>query len=113
MPGNWQDTAVDATITPKDGHTYLTAWCRNENGDVRQSQLDLDEHIGDMQNKFSWLKSGFTQDALQNSIKFDFREGASQQPVLRARFALDAPEADINTAEHIRNHDGQLEFDLL
>lgn len=49
MPGNWQDSAVDATITPKDGHTYLTAWCRNENGDVRQSQLDLDEHIGDMQ----------------------------------------------------------------
>ena len=63
--------------------------------------------------KFSWFKNGFTRDALQDSIKFDFREGQDHQPVLRARFAPDAPEADINTAEHIRNNDGQLEFDIL
>ncbi|KAJ6102695.1 Cyanovirin-N [Penicillium sp. IBT 16267x] len=112
MPGNWQENAVDATIAHRNGHTVLMAWCRDGRGDVRQSQLDLDEHIGDMQNKFSWFRSGFTRDALQDSIRFDFREGASQQPVLRARFAPNAPEADINTAEHIRNNNGQLEFDL-
>lgn len=60
--------------------------------------------------KFTWNGSGFTHDADPKSVRFNFTEGAARQPILRARFR--GNEADLNTAEHIRNNGGHLEFDL-
>ncbi|KAJ5836400.1 CVNH domain-containing protein [Penicillium robsamsonii] len=112
MAGDWQNSSQDAEIVLMDGHTFLKAKCESQRGNLEDSHLDLDDHIGDVNNKFSWSGSGFTHDALRDSIKFNFTEGAAHQPILRARFGHNAPEADINTAEHIRNNNGRLEFDL-
>ncbi|KAF9885596.1 hypothetical protein FE257_012802 [Aspergillus nanangensis] len=112
MAGNWNGSSRNATVFERNGHTILKADCQDDHGRLVPSELDLDEHIGDdmRSNKFSWYQRGFTHDADPGSVRFNFNEGGAHQPILRARFR--ANEADINTAEHITNNNGRLEFDL-
>jgi hypothetical protein len=48
MAGNWQNSSQDAEIVLMDGHTFLKAKCRNRRGNLEDSRLDLDDHIGDI-----------------------------------------------------------------
>ena len=61
--------------------------------------------------RFQWGGHEFTEDA--RDIRFNAHEGSSRVPVLRAELRDDLgryEERDVNMAERIDNHDGNLEF---
>lgn len=47
MAGNWQDSSRFGETFLMDGHTILRAECRDLNNQYVQSELDLDDHVGD------------------------------------------------------------------
>ncbi|KAL1301912.1 hypothetical protein AAFC00_006090 [Neodothiora populina] len=92
-----------------DNH-ILRARLQTESGEWRESEIDLDNHIGNINGMFQWDSAGFSQTAQNAHFAI---EGGGQVPVLRAELFNEAGEPisrDVNLAERIENHDGQFVY---
>ncbi|CAG8049472.1 unnamed protein product [Penicillium salamii] len=93
-----------------DDDHILKATLRDENGDEQDSELNLNDIIGNNDGHFAWGGGGFLDSA--DEISFDL-EGDDNIPVLRAKLKDvegEEQDADINLAECIGNDNGQLVF---
>ncbi|OAL51445.1 Cyanovirin-N [Pyrenochaeta sp. DS3sAY3a] len=92
-----------------DGH-ILRARLQRADGEWNDSEIDLNNHIGNDNGNFFWDGEGFSNSA--ENIEFSI-EGDGEVPVLRA-VLFDAEgngEArDINLGERIGNNDGNFEY---
>ncbi|EAU29314.1 predicted protein [Aspergillus terreus NIH2624] len=92
------------------GHTHLQAQCLDEDGQWQNSDIDLDNVIGEERvvplDELVWGDQNFTAES--KSVNFAF-EQTPAQPILRATF-FDNNSAPKNTAERIANVDGHLVF---
>ncbi|KAI1649248.1 Cyanovirin-N [Daldinia loculata] len=98
-----QDIRVD------DGH-ILRARLRAEDGGEIDSEVDLNQFIGNDNGRFEWGGVNFSETARDVSFSI---EGGDSVPVLRAELQnLDGEwvGADINLGERISNDNGQFRF---
>jgi len=92
-----------------EGH-ILRARLRNGNGDLVDSELDLDHVLGNDGGRFQWGGEGFSGSA--EDVTFTI-EGEAQAPILRARLndgQGNLVDRDVNLGERIGNNDGQFHF---
>jgi len=92
-----------------EGH-ILRARLRNANGDLVDSELDLDHVLGNDGGHFQWGGAGFSGSA--QDVTFTI-EGEAQAPILRARLndgQGNLVDRDVNLGERIGNNDGQFHF---
>ncbi|KAJ5669878.1 hypothetical protein N7462_010948, partial [Penicillium macrosclerotiorum] len=104
---SFHESAV--SIELEEGHR-LKATLRHGDDEERDSELDLNDVIGNNNGEFVWGGENF-KDSAEN-IEFH-REGDDDVPVLRAvLYTIDGEgvSADINLAERITNQDGHLVF---
>ncbi|KAI5804601.1 Cyanovirin-N [Geopyxis carbonaria] len=93
-----------------DGH-ILQAALRTEDGEMRESQIDLNEFIGNDNGYFQWDGANFGASA--QNVSFNI-EGGGEVPVLRAELQDEEGNwtgADINLSERISNINGQFVFE--
>ncbi|KAI0113417.1 Cyanovirin-N [Daldinia grandis] len=98
-----QDIRVD------DGH-ILRARLRTEDGGEIDSEVDLNQFIGNDNGRFEWGGVNFSETARDVSFSI---EGGDSVPVLRAELQnLDGEwvGADINLGERISNDNGHFQF---
>ncbi|KAF2083806.1 Cyanovirin-N [Saccharata proteae CBS 121410] len=96
-------------IRIEDGH-ILKARLRAYDGELRDAEIDLDNHIGNQNGTFHWDGGNFSQSA--ENVHFAI-EGGGQVPVLRANLFNENGEAesrDVNLSERIENHDGRFVY---
>ncbi|EQB47658.1 Cyanovirin-N-like [Colletotrichum gloeosporioides] len=96
-------------IRVDDGH-ILRAALRNENGDLNETEIDLNNCLGNNDGHFEWNGNGYSNSA--EDIHFSI-EGGDNVPILRARlFNLggEAIDADCNLSERIGNDNGNFVF---
>ncbi|KAL7622170.1 hypothetical protein AAE478_007673 [Parahypoxylon ruwenzoriense] len=101
--------ATSEDIRLDDGHV-LKARLRNEEGDYNDTEIDLNQYIGNNDGRFEWGGENFSETA--EDISFSIEGGASV-PVLRARLQRQDGEysdADVNLAERFENQDGRFVF---
>ncbi|KAF3395799.1 Cyanovirin-N [Penicillium rolfsii] len=101
-----------SSIELEDGH-ILKATLRNEAGDEVESELDLNQIIGNDNGRFDWGGENFEHSAENIELTREERDEGEPIPVLRAYLGtLDGENvpADINLAERITNDDGYLKF---
>ncbi|OAL02816.1 Cyanovirin-N [Phaeosphaeriaceae sp. SRC1lsM3a] len=92
-----------------DGHV-LRARLQRVDGEWNDAEIDLNNHIGNIDGTFVWDGEGFSNSA--ENIYFSI-EGDGEVPVLRATL-LDVEgngqERDLNLAERIGNNDGEFSY---
>ncbi|KAK4464388.1 Cyanovirin-N [Cladorrhinum samala] len=97
-------------IRVDDGH-ILRARLKTEDGGEHDSEIDLNQYIGNNNGNFDWGGVNFSHSA--QNISFSI-EGADGVPVLRAELA-DAEgnyhARDINLSECIGNNNGNFSYD--
>ncbi|KAK3342738.1 Cyanovirin-N [Neurospora tetraspora] len=101
-------TAQEARIEQRDGHTYLLARLQREDGSWNDAIFNLDQIIGNEDGHFQWGGQNFTHSA--QDIRFDPKEGAAEQPILRAMLCDrngDYYPRDVNLTEIIENVNGE------
>ncbi|CCC06682.1 hypothetical protein SMACR_00708 [Sordaria macrospora] len=101
-------SAEDARIESRDGHTYLYARLRREDGEWNDAQFNLDSVLGNNDGHFQWGGQDFTGSA--RNISFDPKEGADDQPILRAELEDcngDWHSRDVNLTEIVENINGE------
>ncbi|KAJ5907166.1 uncharacterized protein N7473_004082 [Penicillium subrubescens] len=104
--------ASATSIELEDGH-ILKATLRNEEGDEVESELDLNDIIGNNNGSFEWGGENFQDSADEIEFTREERDEDEPIPVLRASLGnLDGENvpADINLAERITNENGHLKF---
>jgi hypothetical protein len=121
--------ASATSIDLEDGH-ILKATLRNSENDEVESELDLNEIIGNnnglshclrchfavlmyLPGSFEWGGENFQHSAEDIELTHEERDDGEAIPVLRATLGnLDGENvpADINLAERITNEDGNLKF---
>ncbi|CBY00831.1 hypothetical protein IAQ61_011742 [Plenodomus lingam] len=103
----FQHSAEDIRID--DGH-ILRARLRNAEGELNDSEIDLNNHIGNVDGNFVWDGENFSHSA--QDIEFTI-EADGEAAVLRASLS-DAEgnheTRDINLGERISNNDGNFEY---
>ncbi|QSZ35385.1 hypothetical protein DSL72_008255 [Monilinia vaccinii-corymbosi] len=90
-----------------DDNHILRARLRNEQGDWQDSELDLNNYLGNQNGMIHWDGQNFSHSA--ENVTFSI-EGGGQVPVLRAFLrSVDGEEfsRDVNLAERIRNDNGR------
>ncbi|GAQ33812.1 hypothetical protein ABZX51_003096 [Aspergillus tubingensis] len=100
-------TAEDISL--KDDH-ILVAKVANEEGEMVDSEFDLNSCIGNDEGRFLWGGNDFAGSAEEISFSI---EGEDNVPVLRAKLSNSEGEqfdADVNLAEHITNDNGELKY---
>ncbi|KAJ5381938.1 uncharacterized protein N7496_004366 [Penicillium cataractarum] len=104
--------ASATNIELEDGH-ILKATLLNSEGEEVDSELDLNEIIGNNNGSFEWGGENFQDSAEDIEFSRDERDDGEAIPVLRASLGNLEGEnvsADINLAERITNEDGHLKF---
>ncbi|KAJ1335022.1 CVNH domain-containing protein [Microdochium nivale] len=94
------DSAEDVTLQDN----ILRAMCRDANGDLQATEIDLNNHLGNANGEFQWGGGGWHGSATNYRL-----EG----PVLVAQLndGNDGwPEAKVDLGERISNDNGQLVF---
>ncbi|KAH8800484.1 CVNH domain-containing protein [Xylogone sp. PMI_703] len=94
-----------------ENNHILKANLRDADGNLHESEIDLNQFIGNENGHFQWQGERFSESA--KDVTFSI-EGGGQVPVLRAiLFDVDGGEhaRDINLAERIENIDGRFQFD--
>ncbi|KAJ5089035.1 hypothetical protein N7532_007719 [Penicillium argentinense] len=97
------------SIELEDDHILKTV-LRDADGEEQDSELDLNQFIGNNDGSFAWDDKNFQESASNISLT---REGDEEIPVLRATLGTvegEEQEADINLAERIGNDNGTLVF---
>ncbi|RPA80410.1 Cyanovirin-N [Ascobolus immersus RN42] len=91
-----------------DGH-ILRASCKNEEGEWCQSEIDLDQHIGNENGHFIWGGENFSQSAVGINLEEGHRLTAD---LVREDGELNTGEArqGIDLNERIGNHNGVLVY---
>ncbi|CAM1510204.1 Fc.00g005390.m01.CDS01 [Cosmosporella sp. VM-42] len=105
--GNFHLSAEDISL--EDGH-ILHANVGNGEGDLVESQLDLNYYIGNDNGSFRWGSAGFADSAFDISFAI---EGDDNVPILRAilnNVDGEGVSCDLNLAECIGNDHGVLVF---
>ncbi|EMR64346.1 hypothetical protein MGN70_004254 [Eutypa lata] len=93
-----------------EGGHILKARVQNEGGDFVDSEINLNDFLGNDDGRFDWSGQNFSETA--ENISFSI-EGGADVPVLRARLQkLDGEyvDADVNLAERVSNDNGRLSF---
>ncbi|KAF1831223.1 cyanovirin-N family protein [Decorospora gaudefroyi] len=94
-----------------DGH-ILKARLQKGDGEWEDAEIDLNNHIGNIDGNFTWDGEGFSHSA--ENIEFAL-EGDGDVPVLRATL-FDAEgngeTRDINLGERISNEDGTFVYSM-
>ncbi|KAJ4415579.1 hypothetical protein N0V85_002660 [Neurospora sp. IMI 360204] len=101
-------TAQEARIEQRDGHTYLLARLQREDQSWNDAIFNLDTVLGNEDGHFHWGGENFTHSA--QDIRFDPKEGAAEQPILRAMLRDMNQEyhpRDVNLTEIIENVNGE------
>ncbi|KAA8643636.1 CVNH domain-containing protein [Aspergillus tanneri] len=107
---SFHHSAEDIRI--EDNH-ILVAQLMAEDGEMRESFIDLDNFIGNNNGSFEWDGQNFSNSA--SDVRFEI-EGGADVPVLRAMLINiedELVDADINLAERIVNDKGDLVFQKL
>ncbi|KAK3401881.1 Cyanovirin-N [Sordaria brevicollis] len=103
-------SAQDARIEHRDGKTWLLASLQREDGEWQHAEFNLDTIIGNNDGHFQWGGQDFTGSA--QNITFDPKEGADDQPILRAELQDCSGEwhaRDVNLTEIVENINGQFQ----
>ncbi|KAK3492592.1 Cyanovirin-N [Neurospora hispaniola] len=103
-------TAEDARIEVRDNRTILFARLRREDGEWNDASYELDQIIGNNDGHFQWGGQNFTETA--EDIRFHPKEGAAEQPILRARLRDcngEFHDRDVNLTEIVENVNGQFQ----
>ncbi|KAH0615116.1 uncharacterized protein H6S33_000752 [Morchella sextelata] len=103
-------SSSNVRIEERDGHTYLHADARDEDGNENGTQLNLDECLGNNEGSFNWSGEGFTGSAENIHLSI---EGPEQLPILRAQLRDsegNTHDRDVNLSERIVNDNGCLVF---
>ncbi|KAI5854963.1 Cyanovirin-N [Tricharina praecox] len=93
-----------------EDNRILVGRLRKEDGSLNETQIDLDQFIGNNNGHFQWDGEGFSGSA--SNVHFSI-EGGGEVPVLRANLRDENGEeksADINLAERVQNHNGEFVF---
>ncbi|KAK6956651.1 hypothetical protein Daesc_001930 [Daldinia eschscholtzii] len=101
---------VSSTDIRVDDNHILRARLRTEDGGEVDSEIDLNQFIGNNNGRFEWGGVNFSETA--QNVSFSIEGGASV-PVLRAELQnLDGEwvGADINLGERISNDNGRFQF---
>ncbi|KAH7359683.1 Cyanovirin-N [Pyrenochaeta sp. MPI-SDFR-AT-0127] len=96
-------------IRVDDGH-ILRARLQRADGEWNDSEIDLNNHIGNDNGHFVWDGQGFSGSA--ENVEFTI-EGDGEVPVLRATLfdgEGNGETRDINLGERIGNNDGNFEY---
>lgn len=96
-------------IEIKDNH-ILFARLRNEDGDLKDAEINLDEFLGNDDGHFQWGGENFSHTA--DDVHFAI-EGDDEVPVLRAVLLNgegEPVESNVNLSERINNDDGAFVF---
>jgi hypothetical protein len=104
---NFHMSAEDIEL--QDGHV-LVCKCANEDGEMVDSQLDLNYYIGNNDGSFEWGGSDFAHSGEDFSLEL---EGDDNVPVLRGTLTNiegEGVESNVNLAEYIGNDNGTLVF---
>ncbi|KAF6818380.1 cyanovirin-n family protein [Colletotrichum plurivorum] len=99
-------------IRVDDGH-ILRAELANGDGEWQETEVNLNDFIGNNNGSFEWGGAGFADSA--EDIHFSL-EGDDNVPILRARLFNvegEAIDADVNLAERIGNDNGNFSFSEL
>ncbi|KAJ4420977.1 hypothetical protein N0V82_004019 [Gnomoniopsis sp. IMI 355080] len=108
MAGNFHETCELESIRVEDGR-ILRCLVRREDGELTESDLDLNCCIGNENGEFRWGGENFSESA--DDIRVDIEAG---QPILRAvlhRMDGEPERRDLNLTERISNRDGRLCFE--
>ncbi|KAI8279518.1 Cyanovirin-N-like protein [Colletotrichum sp. SAR11_240] len=92
-----------------DGH-ILRAALRTVDGELNETEIDLNNCLGNNDGDFEWNGNGFANSA--QDIRFSI-EGGDSVPILRARLFKESGEpndADCNLSERIGNENGNFVF---
>ncbi|KAI1480999.1 hypothetical protein K445DRAFT_322672 [Daldinia sp. EC12] len=101
---------VSSTDIRVDDNHILRARLRTEDGGEVDSEIDLNQFIGNNNGRFEWGGVNFSETA--QNVSFSIEGGASV-PVLRAELQNVDGEwvgADINLGERISNDNGRFQF---
>ncbi|KAI0015801.1 Cyanovirin-N [Xylariomycetidae sp. FL0641] len=96
-------------IELRDGH-ILHARLQREDGGWQESEIDLDQFIGNQDGCFCWGGANFSESAEECHFAI---EGGADVPVLRAQLRCENGEMcarDVNLAERVFNRDGSFVF---
>jgi hypothetical protein len=96
-------------IRVDDGH-MLRARLQRADGEWNDSEIDLNNHIGNDNGSFFWDGEGFGHSA--ENVHFSI-EGDGSVPVLRATLfdsEGNGQERDLNLSERVSNNDGNFEY---
>ncbi|KNG91607.1 cyanovirin-N [Aspergillus nomiae NRRL 13137] len=96
-------------IEIRDNH-ILFALLRNEEGELQESEIDLDEFLGNNDGSFEWDGENFSGSA--ENVRFEI-EGDGEVPVLRAGLFNqngESVESDVNLSERVINENGAFVF---
>ncbi|KAE8163790.1 Cyanovirin-N [Aspergillus tamarii] len=105
---SFHESAEEVNI--RDGH-ILFARLRNEEGEFQDSEINLNEFLGNNNGSFEWEGENFAESA--EDISFAI-EGDGEVPVLRALLLNgdgEPVEDDINLSERVFNRNGEFVFE--
>ncbi|KAJ5090649.1 hypothetical protein N7532_009333 [Penicillium argentinense] len=109
---SFQKTACDVHLNSKPGATSLVAICNNDEGSGLETDLLLDDYLGNedvlMLGHIAWGGKGFSKNARNMSISSD---GPDREPILHCDLVGQDGEFvsnEIDLADHIANIDGEL-----
>ncbi|KAL5606511.1 uncharacterized protein BROUX77_003704 [Berkeleyomyces rouxiae] len=91
--------------------SVLKARLQNSEGDWVDTEIDLNQHLGNVDGHFEWDGENFSGTA--ENIHFSI-EGGGEVPVLRATlFNCEGQptDADVNLSERITNDNGHFKFE--
>ncbi|KAF7534207.1 hypothetical protein G7054_g6426 [Neopestalotiopsis clavispora] len=104
MAGNFFATAEGLRL--EDNH-FLRGRLQRIDGEWVDTEINLNEHIGNADGHFEWNSSGFADSAEDIYLSI---EGTGPVAVLRARLRREDGEwesRDLNLSERLANNDGQ------
>ncbi|KAF2703796.1 Cyanovirin-N [Pleomassaria siparia CBS 279.74] len=93
-----------------DDNHILRARLQSVDGEWRDAEIDLDNHLGNTEGMIQWDGGNFSQSV--ENVEFSI-EGGGEVPVLRC-FCRDSEgneyARDVNLSERISNQDGQFVY---
>ncbi|KAE8140074.1 Cyanovirin-N [Aspergillus pseudotamarii] len=104
---SFHESAEDIEI--RDGH-ILFARLRNEEGELQDSEINLDDFLGNSDGHFEWDGENFSASA--EDVRFEI-EGDDEVPVLRALLFNgegEPVESNVNLSERVFNGNGEFVF---
>ncbi|OGM46109.1 cyanovirin-N [Aspergillus bombycis] len=96
-------------IEIRDNH-ILFARLKDEDGEFQESEINLDDFLGNNDGSFEWDGENFSGSA--ENVRFEI-EGDGEVPVLRADLFNESGEAvgsDVNLSERVINENGHFAF---